>query len=90
MAMLSSKSCKVNLSLFLFSSDATIVSYAPHKNKSVILLSSQHSNHSIITSEHGKLDIILDYNKSKGAVNSADKIQKKLVTESQKGGHLFC
>ena len=75
-AMLPSKSREVNSSLFLFSTDATMMSYVPRKNKTVILLSSQHSNHSISTSEHGKPDIILDYNKSKGAVDSADKMLK--------------
>ena len=76
-AMLPSKSLEVNSSLFLFSSNATMVSYVPRKNKSVILLSSQHSNHSINTLNLGKPDIILDYDKSKGAVDSADKMLKE-------------
>ena len=37
--MLPSKLREVNLSLFLFSRDAMMVSYVPRKNKSVILLS---------------------------------------------------
>ena len=75
--MLPSKSREVNSSLFLFSRDATMVSYVPCKNKSVILLSSQHNHHSISSSEHDKPDIILDYNKSKGAADSADKMLKQ-------------
>ena len=75
--MLPSKSREVNSSLFLSSRDATMVSYVPRKNKSVILLSSQHSDHAVSTAEHAKPDIILDYNKSKGAVGSADKMLKE-------------
>ena len=41
------------------------------------MLSSQHSNHSINTLKHGKPDIILDYNKSKGAVDRADEMLKE-------------
>ena len=75
--MLPSKSREVNSSLFLFSRDAMIVSYVPRKNKSVILLSSQHNDQAVSAAEHAKPDIILDYNKSKGAVDNADKTLKE-------------
>ena len=58
--MLLSKSREMNSSLFLSSKAAMMVSYVPRKNKSVILLSNKHSNHSISTSKHVKSDIILD------------------------------
>ena len=73
--MLPSKSREVNSSLFLFLRDPMMVSYVPRKNKSVILLSSQHNDQAVSTAEHAKPDIILDYNKSKGAVDSAQQIQ---------------
>ena len=75
--MLPSKLREVNSSLFLFSRDAVMVSYVPRKNKSVVLLSSQHNTQAVSTEEHAKPDIILDYNKSKGAVDSADKMLKE-------------
>ena len=54
-----------------------MVSYVPRKNKSVILLSSQHNDQAVSTAEHAKPDIILDCNKSKGVVDSADKMIKE-------------
>ena len=54
-----------------------MVSYVPRKNKSVILLSNQHNVQAVSTAEHAKLDIILNYNKSKCAVDGADKTLKE-------------
>ena len=46
--MLPSKSRELNSSLFLlFLRDAMIVSYVPRKNKSVVLLSSQHNDQAV-------------------------------------------
>ena len=75
--MLPSKSREVNSSLFLLLRDAIMVSYVPCKNKAVILLSSQHNDQAVSTAEHAKPDIILNYNKSKGVVDSADKMLKE-------------
>ena len=75
--MLSSQSREVNSSLFLFSRDAMMVSYVPRKNKSVILLSSRQNDQTVSTAEHAKPDIILDYNKSKWAVDGADRALKE-------------
>ena len=75
--MLPSKSRELNSSLFLLSRDAMMVSYVPRKNKSVILLSSQHNDQAVSTAEKAKPVNILDYNKSKGAVDSADKMLKE-------------
>ena len=88
--LLPSKSREMNSSLFLFSRDAMMMLYVPRKNKSVILLSSQHNDQAVSTAEHAKPDIILDYNKSKSVVDSADKMLKNfLVIESQKVS-VFC
>ena len=45
-----------------------MVFHVPHKNKSVVLLSSQHSGQAVCSAEHAKPDIILDDNKCKGAL----------------------
>ena len=88
--MLPSKSRKLNSGLFLFSRDAMMVSYVPRKNKSVILLSSQHNDQAVSTAENAKPVIILDYNKSKGALIVLTRCSKSfLVTESQNDGRLF-
>ena len=75
--MLPFKSRDVNSSLFWFSRDAMMVSYVPRKNKSVLLVSSQHKDQAVSTAEHAKPDIILNYNKSKCAVDGADKTLKE-------------
>ena len=51
-----------------------MVSYVPAKNKAVAPLSSQHYDQSISTLVHAKPTIILNYNKTKDAVDSADKM----------------
>ena len=55
-----------------------MVSCVSRKNKSVILLSCQNNDHPVSTAEHAKPDIILDYNKSKGTVDSANKMLKRI------------
>ena len=54
-----------------------MVSYVPRKTKSVILLSSQHNDQAVSTAKHAKPDVILNYNKSKCAVDGADKTLKE-------------
>ena len=54
-----------------------MVSYVPRKNKAVVLLSSQHCEESASTLDHAKPNIILDYNNTKGTVDSADKMLKE-------------
>lgn len=75
--MLAVKSRQVCSSMFLSTDDSTMVSYVPAKNRIVLLLSSQHHERSISTLEHAKPTMILDYNKTKGAVDSADKMLKE-------------
>ena len=54
------------------------MSYVLVKNKTLILLSSQHQTASVSSSEK-KPTVILDNNATKGAVDSADKMLKKFL-----------
>ncbi|KAK9692503.1 Transposase IS4 [Popillia japonica] len=54
--------------------DITMVSYTPKKNRMVHLLSTQHFDNSISDEPHSKPIIVLDYNHTKGAVDTADKL----------------
>ncbi|KAG5883866.1 hypothetical protein JTB14_034913 [Gonioctena quinquepunctata] len=65
-------------SLFGFSDNKTIVSYVPKKNKSVILLSTQFNGKDVSDEETNfKPEIILHYNKTKGAVDTGDKMTRE-------------
>ena len=68
-----SKISVAGTSLFGFHEDATLVSYAPRRNKRVVLLSSEHSR-SDIDVQTGKPEIILAYNKTKGGVDHLDEM----------------
>ena len=75
--MLPSKSRLVYSSMFLSTGDVMMASYVPRRNKAIVLLSSQHYEESVSTLDHAKPHIILDYNNTKGAVDSADKMLKE-------------
>ena len=62
----------VNDTLFGHQENLTLVSYVPKKGKSVILLSSMHTDAQISNREDKKPEIILDYNRSKGGVDTLD------------------
>lgn len=70
---------RVNSSMFLFSEEATIVSYKPKINKIVTLLSSMHIQ-AEINPTNKKPEIINAYNATKGAVDTFD----------QMCGHMNC
>lgn len=61
-------------STFGFQRDITIVSYVPKRNKAVILLSTTHHENSISNAPHKKPKMILDYNATKGGVDTTDKL----------------
>lgn len=64
-------------SMFAFTPDTTLVSYAPRTNKTVVLLSTMHNT--IAVDEHvesKKPYMVLDYNSTKGAVDSFDQMVK--------------
>lgn len=61
-------------SIFGFQDNATLVSYVSKKNKSVILLSTNHPDATISDGPKQKPQIILDYNKGKCGVDTLDQL----------------
>jgi len=61
-------------SRFCFTADTSLVSYNPKKNKVVVLQSTMHMNKYVSTDSERKPYIILDYNATKGAVDTVDKM----------------
>jgi hypothetical protein len=62
-------------SAFGFTRDMSLVSYVPKKNKAVILLSTLHIDNCNVSPEpHCKPEIILDYNRWKGGVDTLDQL----------------
>lgn len=79
--MLPSKSREIYSSLFGFSEDnVTICSYVPKKNKSVLLMSTQHYSQSII-GDKKKPEIIHYYNRNKSGVDTMDKLVTHYTTK---------
>lgn len=69
-------------SMFGFMKNKTMVSYVPKKNNAVLLLSTEHSDDKTAKEiENYKPDIILHYNKTKGAVDTSDKLAKEYTTQ---------
>ena len=65
----------IHSSKFLLHEGLTMVSYIPKKNRNVIVLSSQRQGAAIEGEKHDfKPKMILDYNKTKSAVNTLDKL----------------
>ncbi|XP_051913269.1 piggyBac transposable element-derived protein 4-like [Hippocampus zosterae] len=56
-------------SIFGFTRDLAVVSYVPKKGKNVLLLSTAHKAPKVDNGDERKPQMILDYNKSKGAVD---------------------
>ena len=57
----------------MFGFDATLVSFVPKKSKSIVLVSTMHHDDKI-DDQTGKLDIILYYNQTKGAVDKKEQM----------------
>ena len=70
---LPSKTRAVESTLFGFQVDKMLTSYVPGKNKSVILLSTLHDDDEI-DPDTKKPQLILDYNETKGGVDTVDKM----------------
>uniref|UniRef100_A0A1B6E2P6 PiggyBac transposable element-derived protein domain-containing protein n=1 Tax=Clastoptera arizonana TaxID=38151 RepID=A0A1B6E2P6_9HEMI len=68
---LPSKTREIGSSLFGFQDNCTIVSFVPKKNKPIILMSTMHDEEEV-DEETGKPKIILNYNSTKGGVDSVD------------------
>ena len=74
-AILDVHSRPVQSSKFVFHDDMTLVSYVPKKKKNVVLLSTQHHDAEVHEDrEDKKPEIILHYNRTKGAVDTLDKL----------------
>ena len=76
----SNKSREVGSSLFAFQDYLTLVSFVPKQNKAVLLLSSQHHDN-LVDKKSGKPNIILEYNKTKGAVDTLDQMCRKYTVK---------
>lgn len=61
-------------SKFYFTDNTTVVSYVPKRNKTVTLMSTMHRDAGLTTREDKKPNMIMDYNKTKGAVDTLDKL----------------
>ena len=64
----------VHHSQFYFTKDTTVVSYIPKKNRNVVLMSTAHNSKEVSNRENKKSKIILDYNVTKVAVDTLDKL----------------
>jgi hypothetical protein len=71
---LASKERPLHSSLFGFTPNKTLVSYVPQKNKAVLLLSTQFLGNDISQTETKKPEMIIHYNKTKGGVDTGDKM----------------
>lgn len=70
---LPNKSRAVGSTLFGFQKEKMMLSYVPRKNKSVILLSTLHDDDEM-DPDTRKPQVILDYNETKGGVDTVDKM----------------
>lgn len=70
--MLPNNSIEVFSTTFLHNENVTLASYVPKKNKAVLVMSMSHYDHQ--TSSDDKKKIINDYNKTKGGIDTMDKM----------------
>ena len=84
----SNKKREVGSSLFGFQDGLTLLSFVPKQNKPVLLLSSKHHD-SQMDNKTGKPIVILDYNKTKGTIDTVDQICHK-YTVKQRIFKYFC
>ncbi|XP_076657886.1 uncharacterized protein LOC143361997 [Halictus rubicundus] len=63
--------------MFAFTQDIAMVSYIPKKGKIVHLPSTQHDDDIVSEADENKPIMIFDYNKTKGAVDNADKLVRE-------------
>ena len=80
----SNRNREVGSSLFGFQNNLTLVSFVPKQNKAVLLRSPKHHGNQV-DDRTGKPIIILDYNKTKGAVDTVDQMCHKYTVKK----HLF-
>ncbi|CAF3896597.1 unnamed protein product [Rotaria sp. Silwood1] len=80
MEFLPNKTHEVGSLLFGFEDNLTLVSFVPKKNKAVLLLSSKHHDNQV-DNKTGKPIVVLNYNKTKGAVDTVDQICHKYTVK---------
>lgn len=76
----SNKNRELGSSLFGFQDGLTLVSFVRKQNKAVLLLSSKHHDNQV-DNKTGKPMIILDYNKTKGVVDTVDQMCHKYTVK---------
>ncbi|XP_054717484.1 piggyBac transposable element-derived protein 4-like [Uloborus diversus] len=69
-----SKGKEVHTTIFGFTTDTTLVAYTPKKNICITLISTMHNKGDISNRSDRKTTMILDYNSTKGAVDTLDQI----------------
>jgi len=73
---------QVMSTMFAYHKDATVASYCPKKGRVVILMSSLHSQGEVdVTNPKKKPAMILEYNATKGGVDTADKMLRTYSTK---------
>lgn len=65
---------EVHSSSFYFTNDTTVVNYIPKRHKNVVLMSTLHHDAEISDRADKKPKMILDYNSTKGAVDTLDQL----------------
>nr|XP_022906140.1 piggyBac transposable element-derived protein 4-like [Onthophagus taurus] len=75
--LLETKGRNPKTSMFCFDRNKTLVSYEPKKNKIVLLLSTMHDG-AEISEENGKPMMILNYNETKGGVDTFDQLSSNM------------
>lgn len=75
--LLETKGRNAKTSMFCFDQSKTLVSYMPRKNKCVLLLSTLHEG-AEISEENGKPMIIVNYNQTKGGVDTFDQLSSNM------------
>jgi len=73
LTMLADRKRQVHTTIFGFNEQTTVAFYAPKKNRSVIMLSTMHHDKKVEPQMDNKPDVILDYNKTKKAVDTLHK-----------------
>lgn len=67
------KARPISSSMFGYQKDCLLVSHIPKKNKNVLLISTMHDS-GTVDSDSGKPEVIMFYNKTKGGVDTVDKL----------------
>ncbi|XP_048855420.1 piggyBac transposable element-derived protein 4-like [Brienomyrus brachyistius] len=75
-ALLTTRGRRLHSSEFAFSQNTTLVTYIPKNNKNMLLMSTFHNKPNITQRQDRKLEIIIDYNKTKrgGGVDTMDQL----------------